>query len=461
MTSDGTIDIPRILISGVKSKVGKTMISIGLMRALENRGFKVQPFKVGPDFIDPGFHYFATGRKSRNIDSFMMDPYSILETFQRNSRDADIAVIEGKTGLFDSHDAVEEEGSTAHVAKIIKTPVLLVADVERMSRSAAAMIYGYKIFDENIDLKGVILNRTGNPRHSSRVKLAVEELTGLKVYGTIPRKEIVMPYRHLGLIPVHEREEYEDLFDSLASLIEKYVDVDEIIEISRNAPEIEEVDPNPIFIPRRKKGSVGVVMDKPFSFYYQDNLDALKASGLEIKVIDSLNDRKLPETDALYIGGGFPEVFAEQLEENKSLRKDIYKFCESSKPVYAECGGLMYLGESIITDKGEFDMVGFLPYKTEMNRKFHALGYTVYESITDTIISKKGDVLRGHEFHYSRVIPSEKLNFAFKVQRGKGIEGWDGISKKSTLACYQHLNVLSYPKFIENLIENIRVGDKE
>jgi len=456
----GAIDIPRILISGIKSKVGKTMVSIGLMRALRNRGLVVQPFKVGPDFIDPGFHYFATGRKSRNIDSFMMDSYSIMETFQRNSRGADIAVIEGKTGLFDSHDAIEEEGSTAHVAKILKAPVLLVADVERMSRSVAAMIHGYKTFDKEVDLRGVILNRTGNPRHSSRVRLAVEKLTGLRVYGTIPRKEITMPYRHLGLIPAHEREEYEGLFDSLAALVEKYVDVDRIIETSRNSPKIEEVDPNPLFIPRKKQGSIGVVMDKPFSFYYQDNLDALEASGLEIKVVDSLYNRNLPEIDALYIGGGFPEVFAEELERNKSLRRSIYEFCESSKPVYAECGGLMYLGETISTDDGEFDMVGFLPYKTEMNQRFHALGYTVYESAIDTIISKRGDILKGHEFHYSRVIPSGKLDFAFKVLRGKGIEGRDGVIRKSTLACYQHLNVLSYPSFVGNLIENIK-SDQE
>ncbi|MBO8183683.1 MAG: hydrogenobyrinic acid a,c-diamide synthase (glutamine-hydrolyzing) [Archaeoglobus sp.] len=450
------MDIPRIVIAGVKSKVGKTMLSIGLMRALRNRGLAVQPFKAGPDFIDPSFHYFATGRKSRNLDTFMMDAFSILETFQRNSRNADIAIIEGKTGLFDSHDAVEEEGSTAHLAKILKAPVLLVADVERMSRSIAALIHGYKTFDGELDLRGVILNRTGNPRHSERVRIAVQELTGLKVYGTIPRRDIWMPYRHLGLIPAHEREEYDGLFDSLAELVEKYVDVDAIIELSRTAPPLEEVEPNPLFMPRRKFGSLGVVMDKPFSFYYQDNLDAIEAAGLEIRVIDSLSDKKLPEVNALYIGGGFPEVFAEDLEKNRSLREKIYEFCEESKPVYAECGGLMFLGESIITESGEYEMVGFLPFKTEMNRKFHALGYTVYESMKDTIISKKGDVLRGHEFHYSRVIPSAKLDFAFKVLRGKGIGGRDGVVRKSTLACYQHLNVLSYPEFIQNFVSSIR-----
>jgi cobyrinic acid a,c-diamide synthase len=450
------LDIPRIVIAGIRSKVGKTMLSIGLMRALTNRGYRVQPFKVGPDFIDPSFHYFATGRKSRNIDSFMMDSYSILETFQRNTRDADIAVIEGKTGLFDSHDAVEEEGSTAHIAKILKAPILLVADVERMSRTAAAMIYGYKVFDREVNLEGVILNRIGNPRHASRVKLAVEQLTGLKVYGTLPRREINMPYRHLGLIPAHEKD-YDGLFDQLAEFVEEYVDLDGIIELSRKAEKLDEVKPNPLFIPEERRiGKIGVIMDKPFSFYYQDNLDVLSAKGLEIKTIDSLTDKRIPDVDALYIGGGFPEVFAEDLERNDTFRMDVYRFCDSGKPVYAECGGLMFLGESIVTEEGEFEMSGFFPFKTEMNRKFHALGYTVYESIEDTVISKKGDILKGHEFHYSRLIPRGKLRYAFKVIRGRGIGSYDGIFEKSTLACYQHLNVLSHPGFIENLIENIK-----
>jgi cobyrinic acid a,c-diamide synthase len=450
-----TIEIPRILISGIRSKVGKTMISIGLMRALKNRGFVVQPFKVGPDFIDPGFHYLATGKKSRNIDSFMMDTYSIIETFQRNSRNADIAIIEGKTGLFDSHDAVEEEGSTAHVAKILRAPVLLVADVERISRSIAAIIHGYKTFDRNVDLRGVILNRTGNPRHSERVKLAVERLCRLRVLGVIPREEIPMPYRHLGLIPAHERLN-DELFDFLAELVERYVNVDEIVELSRTAPPMEEFELSPLFTFKERRASIGVIMDKPFSFYYQDNLDAFEASGLEIRIIDSLSDKKLPDVDGLYIGGGFPEIFAAQLEKNKSLRREIYEFCDDSNPVYAECGGLMYLGESIITDDGEFEMVGFLPFKTEMNRRFYALGYTVCRSTRDTIISRKNDVLKGHEFHYSRLIPLESLNFAFKVLRGRGTDGWDGIVKKSTLACYQHFNVLSYPKLVENFVRSVR-----
>jgi cobyrinic acid a,c-diamide synthase len=265
-----------------------------------------------------------------------------------------------------------------------------------------------------------------------------------------------MPYRHLGLIPAHEREEFENLFDQLAELIERYVDVDRIIEIAHKAPEIEEVDENLIFERESYNLTVGVVRDKPFSFYYQDNIDAL-ASKAKVVVIDSLKDKRLPNIDALYIGGGFPEVFAEKLERNKSLRKSIYNFCDDGKPVYAECGGLMFLGESIITEQGEFEMVGFLPIKTRMHSKFQALGYCVYRAVKSNPISRKGDLVIGHEFHYSDVIPLEKLEFAYKVKRGKGVDGkHDGILKKNTLANYIHLHVLSYPQMVKRFLETAR-----
>jgi len=447
------MDIPRVVIAGVKSKVGKTMISIGLMRALINRGYKVQPYKVGPDFIDPSFHYFATGRYSRNLDDFMLSKHNLLETFERNFKGADIAIIEGKTGLYDSHNALDEKGSTASVAKILKAPVILVADAERINRSISAILLGYKLFDPEVMIEGVILNRVGNPRHANKVKTSVEKLAKLEVFGLIPRTSVNMPYRHLGLIPAHEREEFENLFDQLAELIERYVNVDGIIEIAYKAPEIEEVDENPIFKKESYNLVVGVVRDKPFSFYYQDNIDAL-ASKAKVVVIDSLKDKRLPNIDALYIGGGFPEVFAEELEKNRSLRKSIYNFCDEGKPVYAECGGLMFLGESIITEQGEFEMVGFLPIKTRMHPKFQALGYCVYRAVKSNPISRKGDLIIGHEFHYSNVIPLEKLKFAYKIKRGKGVDGkHDGILKKNTLANYIHLHVLSYPQMVKRFLE--------
>ncbi len=460
------IDIPRVILSGTSSRVGKTMISIGLMRALVNRGYRVQPYKVGPDFIDPSFHYFATGRHSRNLDSFMLTRHDIIETFERNFRNADIAVIEGTMGLHDSHHATDEKGSTAEVSKILKCPVILIANVERMSRTVAPFIYGYKVFDPEVRIEGVILNRVGSERHANKARLAAEKLAKMKVVGVIPRrKDVVIPDRHLGLIPAYERrEEFEQLFDRLAELVEKYVNIDEIIKIAEKAPPLQEVPEHPVFKEGREKrrgkrkkagrrARIGVLRDRSFNFYYQDNIDAISARA-EVVVIDSLEDRKLPDVDALYIGGGFPEIFAEELEKNRSLRRDIYEFCDSGKPVYAECGGLMFLGEKLrLIDGSEYEMVGFMPYETEMHRKFQALGYSIYRCERSSIVARKGDVVLGHEFHYSRVIPREKLEFTYRVKRGKGIDGErDGAIKKNTVVNYVHVHVLSYPTLVRRFV---------
>ncbi len=346
------MDIPRVVIAGTSSKVGKTMISIGLMRLLVKRGYKVQPYKVGPDFIDPGFHHLATGRYSRNLDSFMLNKSTILETFVRNFRGADIAIIEGKTGLYDSSDAISEKGSVAEVSKILKAPVVLVANVERLNRTAAAIILGYKLFDPDVMLKGTILNRVGSERHAGKVRKAVEKLAGVRVLGVVPRKNVRMPYRHLGLVTAYEREDMDELLDDIAEIVEKHVDVDGILEIAEKAPPLDSVIEDEREEDKKEKPvKIGVIRDQVFSFYYQDNLDELSKYA-ELVFLNSLEDRRLPDVDALYIGGGFPEVFAEELEKNKKLREDIYDFCQSGKPVYAECGGLMYLGESLETSEG-------------------------------------------------------------------------------------------------------------
>ncbi len=449
------MNIPRIILSGTSSRAGKTVVAIGLMRALSNRGYEVQPFKAGPDFIDPSFHLFATKQHSRNLDSFMMRREDVIEAFQRNSKHADIAVIEGTMGLYDSHDAVQERGSTAEVSKILRAPVILIANVERISRTAAPFVLGYKLFDRKVNISGVILNRVGSERHAEKVRLAVEKLAKMNVLGVIPRdEEIKIPERHLGLVPAYEREHIDALFERLAKVVEEYVDVDEIVRIAKAAPELREVEENPVFHPKKKFDvSLGVVHDKAFTFYYQDNLDAFEANGAKIERINALDDASLPSVDALYIGGGFPEVFAEELEKNASLREEIRKFCDAGKPVYAECGGLMYLGRSIVTSDGkEHEMVGVLPIKTKMEARFQALGYAKRKVIASNPIAKKGSLLVGHEFHYSKVEPLRKLKYACKVTRGNGIDGYDGILYKNTLAGYLHLHVLSYPAMVKNFL---------
>jgi len=429
------MDVPRVVIAGTSSKVGKTMIAAGLMRLLVNRGFKVQPYKVGPDFIDPGFHHLATGRYSRNLDSFMLSRQALLETFVKNFSGADIAIVEGKTGLYDSSDAISEKGSVAEVSKIIKAPVVLVANVERLNRTSAAIILGYKVFDPEVMLKGVILNRVGSERHAGKVRRAVEKLAKVKVLGVVPRKDIKMPYRHLGLVTAYERSDMDELLDYLAEIVESHVDVDKVVDIAENAPPLDAAFVEDLATKEEKEVKIGVIRDKVFSFYYEDNLDELSKYA-ELVFIDSLTDKRLPEMDALYIGGGFPEVFAEELEKNRKLRESIYEF--------AECGGLMFLGETLETSEGEFEMVGFLPVKTKMFQKFQAQGYSIYRSVRGNVIARKNQKIVGHEFHYSKPTLTGEAEFAFKVERGHGIDGKrDGIIKENVLGCYIHVHFLS------------------
>jgi len=452
------MDIPRVVIAGTSSKVGKTMVATGLMRALVNRGYEVQPYKVGPDFIDPGFHHLATGRFSRNLDSFMLNENTIIETFVRNFKGADIAIIEGKTGLYDSADAVSEKGSVAEVSKILKAPVILVANVERLNRTSAAIILGYKVFDPEVDLRGVILNRVGSKRHAEKVRRAVEKLVKVKVYGIIPRKEIKMPYRHLGLVTAYEREDIDEIIDNLASIIEEYVNIEDIIDVANDASPMDDfVEGCDV---ENKDVRVGVIRDEAFSFYYQDNLDELSKYA-KLVFVDSLRDKNLPDIDALYIGGGFPEVFAEQLEKNRKLRERIYEFCNSGKPVYAECGGLMYLGKSIETDNSEYEMVGFLPLKTKMFKKFQAQGYSIYRAVKNCPIARRGQKIVGHEFHYSKPILTGKAEFVFSVKRGCGIDGKrDGIMIKNVLGNYIHVHFLSDKSIARRFVKQAKKSRK-
>jgi len=331
-----------------------------------------------------------------------------------------------------------------------------VASAERMSRSAAAFVLGYKLFDRDVDIRGVILNRMGARRHRDKARLAVEKLAEMDVLGTVPRRPAVnIPERHLGLVPAYERERLDALFDELAALVEEFVDVDRIIEIASSAPGMEEVEVNPIFRQRDKTTArIGILRDECFTFYYEDTLDALRARGAELVTISAMKDKRLPEVAALYIGGGFPEVFAEQLEKNASLREAIRAFCEEGRPVYGECGGLMYLGEEIVTKEGAtHEMVGFLPIRTRMRERFQALGYVISDVAKDTFLYPRGARLVGHEFHHSKVEALGQLDFAYRNERGTGIEGnKDGIIKQNTLASYLHVHVLSYPKMAERFV---------
>jgi cobyrinic acid a,c-diamide synthase len=458
------MDVPRVVLGGTSSRAGKTVVSIGLIRALRNRGLKVAPFKAGPDFIDPSYHLFAAGRPSRNIDGYMMKKRDIIGAFYHGARDCDIAVVEGTMGLYDSIDGIRETGSTGQVAKFLEAPVILIANIERISRTVAPYVMGYRVFDKKIDIKGVLLNRAGSERHAGKAKLAVEKLAKMNVVGVIPRDpRIEIPERHLGLIPAYEKRRLNRLFNTLAELMEEYVDVDGIIKIAKGAKPQKNVREPPVLSPKKQiPTKLGIIRDKCFTFYYQNNIDAFQAAGAEIKYIDSLKDKKLGDIDALYIGGGFPEIFAKELEKNSRLRNEIYDFCEDGKPAYGECGGLMYLGKSIKTREGdEYEMAGFLPIKTQMFKKFQSLGYVRNEVIRDNPLSRKGATIKGHEFHYSKAKLLKRnlknMEYIYKVKRGMGIDGeHDGLLVKKTIASYMHMHVLSYPAMVSNFLKSAR-----
>jgi cobyrinic acid a,c-diamide synthase len=429
------------------------------MSALKKRNLKVQPYKVGPDYIDTSYHTYITKRKSRNLDSFMLDDEKIKYLYLRNSKDADMSVIEGVMGLYDGFGIDINSCTSSYTSKILKAPVILVIDGKSMATSAAAMVLGYKSLDKEIDLKGVIINNIASKSHFDIVKQAIEKYTDIEVLGYLPRNiEFSLPSRHLGLVPTIEMNELEQKFNHLAQIIEEYIDVDRLIEISKSEDIVSSFKPN---LPKFEDITIGIAYDKAFNFYYWGNIDILKDMGVTIKLFSPLNDKNLPYCDGIYVGGGFPEIFAKELEENKSMREDIRRYHENNKPIYAECGGLMYLGDSIVgKDNEEYKMVGILKGKSEMTKSLRRFGYAKGSALIDTTISKKEDTVFGHEFHHSEFITDEECVYKVVKERdSKIIKEWmGGYQKKNTLATYLHTHFysnLDIPiNFLNKVVEN-------
>jgi cobyrinic acid a,c-diamide synthase len=427
------MEIPRICIAGTHSGCGKTTIATGLMAALTARGLKVQPFKVGPDFIDPSHHTAICGRPSRNLDPFMMGEPGVLETFLRaccggdGVGRADIAVIEGVMGLYDGLEGTGT-ASTAHVAKLLSAPVVLVADVSAMTRSANALVRGFRTFDPEINFAGVIFNRVGGPRHRQMIEASLEA----EPLGWMPRSEkLEVGSRHLGLNMASE----DSRLKSAGEAIERHCEMSRIIEIATRAPPLECVAG---LLPDGggKHVTVGVAMDDAFCFYYRDNLDRLVEAGAVIEFFSPAAGR-LPAVDALYLGGGYPELHAEKLEASR-CRGDIRKAVDDGMPVYAECGGLMYLTESITSDGRDYRMAGALPARSVMTSRLQALGY-IAGRFTGGPVFRPGLAYRGHEFHYSRVECGDDARFAIDTNGGKGIAGGlDGIYEHNAIGAYTH-----------------------
>ncbi|AYK14320.1 MAG: Ni-sirohydrochlorin a,c-diamide synthase [Methanosarcina flavescens] len=476
-------NIPRILISADRSSSGKTTISMGLMAALVSRGYKVQPFKVALDYIDPSYHTEITGRFCRNLDGYLMDENGILDVYthacEAGDR-ADIAIIEGVRGLYEGFESLSDLGSTAQIAKILKCPVILVINARSITRSSAALVNGYKNFDPDVEIAGVILNNIGSRRHAEKAREAIEYYTGVPIIGIVPRDpSMQISMRHLGLIPAPEgRKRFGDesfgaRLHGIEEIINTGIDVDRFLEIAKSAKPLKSPE-NSAFTPVPNSGvsrpKIGVALDEAFNFYYRDNLDLLELAGAEIVYFSPVKDTSLPEIDGLYIGGGYPELFAAELEANESMRQDIKRASAAGMPIYAECGGLMYLTEKISTGvpgegtyhdasmpESTYSMVGALPGHTIMGQT-RVVSYNIGTLSKDCILGRKGNSFKGHEFHHSEIVEiPEDAEFAITLSRGTGIKNYrDGLISGNTLGSYAHLHGVAYRDLADSLVEAAR-----
>jgi cobyrinic acid a,c-diamide synthase len=439
-----TVAIPRLLIGGTASGVGKTTFVVGLIRALRSRGLKVAAFKCGPDYLDPTYHARATGSLSHNLDGWMMGRDAVLSTFTHVSADADIAIIEGVMGLYDGASARGEEGSSAEIAKWLKAPVMLVVDGSGMARTIAAVANGFHTFDPEIHLAGVICNRLGSRSH---LQLLRDALDVPPVLGGMPKNtSAVFPERHLGLRTAEEGAVPEALIQSWSEIVRDWCDVDSIISLARGAPPFSP-SPSGKTLPTATRCKIGLAFDEAFHFYYEDNLRRLENAGAELIRFSPVHDEHLPPVDGIYIGGGYPEVHAQPLAANVSMRRDIRAFARAGGAIYAECGGLMYLCSSLRTLDGScYEMCGVLQGETTMRDKLQALGYVEVETVEDSLVGAAGLRFRGHQFRYSNIKISETVVRAFDVSPRRGGNSFlEGYQIANVLGSYIHAHWASNP----------------
>ena len=446
------MQFPRLMIAGVHSSSGKTTVSLGLMAALKRRRIKVQPFKVGPDYIDSGLHSHACGRSSHNLDSWMMPPQVMQTVFAKNAASAEISIIEGVMGLFDGYRGERIAGSSAEVALMLNTPVVLVVNVKSMSQSCVALVKGFMEYQPGVEIKGIVLNQA-SPFHREWVLPNLESELGVKVLGCVPWQEsISIPERHLGLLPADEHGELAGHLHKMADLVESNLDMEAVLALAGEAKPMELIWQAPQV---EKRTVIGVARDAAFSFYYQDSLDYLSELGAELKYFSPLNDASLPEVDGIYVGGGFPEMFLSQLSRNSGMQKALRQAHRMGMPILAECGGLMYLSRTLKDWEGNsWPGVGLVPGEIIMTRKLQELGYIKAIALRDTVIAGKGEVLRGHEFHYSTLegINPQDCAFGLEGGMGRGISR-GGYAEGSLLASYLHLQLRANPKAARRFVE--------
>ncbi len=451
--------LPRLLLAAPMSGSGKTTLSAGLIAALRRRGLNIAPFKVGPDYIDPGYLGLAAGRSCHNLDAWMLSPDTIRPLLTRHSRQADLALIEGVMGLFDGYAGDDDSGSSAQIARLTETPVLLVLDVRAQARTAAALVLGLRDFDPRLPIAGVLLNRVGSAKHAQMVSRAIEEHVGLPVLGALQRSDdLHLPERHLGLVPTAEPGRWQEWLDDAAEQISTTVDLDRLLELAGAAPPLDGApDWTPLVAKTTAAPRIAFAQDAAFSFRYEDNLALLRQAGAELLPFSPLSDRELPPgTQAIYLCGGFPELYAGELAANDSLQAQIRQAAAAGLPIYAECGGLMYLTETLIDGEGRsYPMAGVLPGQSRMTSRL-TMGYRTVEAHAAHWLLRPGETLRGHEFHYSSWDRSEaQILPAYRVLP----DAWqrqprpDGAVIGKVLASYIHLHFLAFPELAQRFVQ--------
>lgn len=449
--------IPKIMIAGMSSGVGKTTLTMGILASLSKK-MVVQSYKVGPDYIDPAYHTFITGRKCRNLDNYLLSNETVQELFTKNMKDAQIGIIEGVMGLYDGAHMQSDIGSSASVAKTLKCPVILVVDGSGIAKSIAAIVKGFIDFDPDVNICGVIINKVNSAGHYELLKEAIKRNTSAKCFGYLPKNDVSsLKSRHLGLIPSCEVEDLNIKMNALSRAVEETIDLSGLIQLATDQVE-------DILFEQEVIGTgyfdvhIGVAYDEAFNFYYEDNLELFKSLGAKISFFSPIEDKKLPDhIDFIYFGGGFPEVFAKELAENQDIKKEIYKKLSCGMPYFAECGGLMYLTKEIhLLDGKSYPMVGWLEGISHMTKRLQRFGYKTLTLNQDCILGKQGDSINIHEFHHSETV-IDSLNKAFileKVRDDKLIStNYCGYIKGNGVAGYPHFHFYGNQQMAINLLQ--------
>ncbi len=459
------------MISALRGGSGKTILCVGIIAAWNKQAKPVIPFKKGPDYIDAGWLALAAGRPCYNLETFLVEKEIVLQSFYAHAVEGDVAVIEGNRGLY---DGIDKEGTTssAELAKILKIPVILCVDCTKTTRTMAAVICGCIQFDPEVQIKGVVLNRVAGKRHENILRQSIEHHCGIPVVGVIPKlRKQRFPERHMGLVPTPEHELSAEAVSDAESIVKKYVDLETLIKIAGEAPAVTALRKGPskqsasdrlsqsqaVKAGLKATPKIGIIRDSAFQFYYPDNIEALESEGAEVVFISPFENDTIPPLDALYIGGGFPETHVKPLSDNRKFRRQLKALAEDGLPIYAECGGLMYLGEALVIDEVSYPMAGVLPLVFGFSRKPQGHGYTVVRVAGPNPYYAVGTEIRGHEFHYSHILAwkGEDQDLVFDMQRGNGIiNKKDGLRYKNVLATYTHIHALGTPAWAGAMVRN-------